>query len=53
MGKGSILYELANEIMVLVVLSCNEGSDEPLKMRMLARVPTKDKGEVRLNFERY
>ena len=41
----AILYEPANEITILVGLSCNEGSDEPAKMRMLVRVPPKDQGE--------
>ena len=40
-------FEPGNEIMVLVWLSCNEGSDEPVKMRMLNRVPPKDQGGVR------
>ena len=44
------LYEPVHEITVLVRWSCNEGSDEPSKMRMLARVPTKDKN-VRLTLE--
>ena len=30
----AILYEPAHEITALVRLPCNEGSDEPLKMRM-------------------
>ena len=30
----AILYEPANEIMVLAGLLCNEGSDEPAKIRM-------------------
>ena len=48
----AILYEPAHEITVLVRLSCNEGSDEPVQMRMLARVPPKVQGEVRLTFEK-
>ena len=48
----AILYEPAHEITVLVGLSCLEGSDEPGKMRMLARVPPKDQGEVRLTPEK-
>ena len=41
----AMLYEPAHEITILVGLSCNEGSDEPAKMRMLVRVPPKDQGE--------
>ena len=48
----AILYEPAHEITVLVGLSCNEGSDELTKMRMLVRVPPKDQGEVRLILEK-
>ena len=48
----AILYEPANEIMILVESSCNEGSDVPAKMRMLTRVPPKDQGEVRLTLEK-
>ena len=48
----AILFEPAHEIAVLVGLSCNEGSDEPAKMRLLARVSTKDPGEVRLTIEK-
>ena len=48
----AILYESAHEITVLVGLSCNEGSDELAKMRMLVRVPPKDQGEVRLILEK-
>ena len=40
------------EITVLVGLSCNEGSDELAKMRMIVRVPPKDQGEVRLIVEK-
>ena len=48
----AILYEPAHEIRVLVKLSCNESLDEPAKMRMLARVPPKDQGDVRLTPEK-
>ena len=48
----AIFYEPAHENTVLVGLSKNEGSDEPAKMRMLARVPPKDQGEVRLTLEK-
>ena len=41
----AILYEPTHEIRVLVGLSCNESSDEPAKMPMLARVPPKDQDE--------
>ena len=44
----AILYEPALEVTVLVGLSCNEGSDELGKMRLLARVTPKGQGEVRL-----
>ena len=47
----AILYEPAHEITVLVGLSCNEGSDDAAKMRMLARVQPKDQGKVRLTLE--
>ena len=49
---NAILYEPAHEIMILVRLSCNESSDEPAKMRILARVPPKNQGEVRLTLEK-
>ena len=42
----TILYEPAHEITILVGMSCNEGSNEPAKMRMLVRVPPKDQGEL-------
>ena len=48
----AILYEPAHEITVLVGLSCNDGSDELAKMRMLVRVPPKDQSEVRLILEK-
>ena len=48
----AILYEPAHEITVLVGLSCNKGSDEPVQMRMLARVPPKVQGEVRSTLEK-
>ena len=44
----AILFEPAHEITVCVGLSCNEGSDELAKMRMLVRVPPKNQSEVRL-----
>ena len=48
----AILYEPAYIIMVLVGLSCSEGSDESAKMHMFIRVPPKDQGEVRLIVEK-
>ena len=48
----AMLYEPAHEIKILVRLSCNEGSDEPAKMRMLVRVLPKDQGEVILILEK-
>ena len=47
-----ILYEPADEIAILIWLSCNEGSDEPVNMRMLARVPSKDQDEVRITLRK-
>ena len=44
----AILYEPAHEIMVLVELSCNEGSDEPGKMR---QSPTKRPEWRKINTE--
>ena len=48
----AILYGPAHEVTVLVGLSCNEGSDELAKMRMLVRIPPKDQVEVRLILEK-
>ena len=47
----AILYEPEHEITVPVGLSCNEGSDKLVKMRMLVRVPPNDQGELRLILE--
>ena len=48
----AILYGPAREVTILVGLSCNEGSDELAKMRMLVRIPPKDQVEVRIILEK-